>query len=140
MFQQLKSSWKSLKRGKPGRRFQDRYKAHRQAKQKSSTFKRVLFIGGGIILVLVGLFLLVFPGPGMVFVFIGGGLLGAESLLIARLLDRLEVLTRKILAPLKRRWDAFNLSQKILTASTGALLGAAACWMFYRYVMQGAMA
>jgi len=80
-----------LTNGTPGRRFNDRY-AH--AQRRRSRLAAALVIAGGIGLVIVGLLMLVSPGPGVLLMLFGAALLAGESARIARALDRMELALR----------------------------------------------
>ncbi len=101
MLTRLREIWNSLRVSDPGRRFQDR---HRRIRSRRGQRASRSVIGAG--LVLVGMVLLFLPGPGMLLLLAGAGLIGGESLTVARLLDRLELqlrgLARKILRMLHR--------------------------------------
>lgn len=100
MLKKLKRSWSSLKRGRPGSRFEEQY--DRQRKAGSSAVGRVLRITAGLITLPLGLFLLPAPGPGFIVVAIGAVLIAREFRFAAQLLDRLEVRGRKLFAWARR--------------------------------------
>ena len=102
MLRKLKRSWSSLKRGRPGSRFQEQY--DRQRKAGSSTVGRVLRISAGLITLPLGLFLLPAPGPGFIVVAIGAVLIAREFRFAAQLLDRLEPRGRTLVDWAKRTW------------------------------------
>jgi uncharacterized protein (TIGR02611 family) len=52
--------------------------------------RRVFLIIAGFTLLLVGVIMLVTPGPGMVVIFLGLGLLAAEFVWARRLMDRIK--------------------------------------------------
>lgn len=93
MIEELKEDWQRVKESEPGARFQERYHRRKQVRQGGSV-KRVLIIAVGAIIALGGLFLVPAPGPGWATVFIGLGLIGGESLMVARFLDWTEVKLR----------------------------------------------
>lgn len=94
MLERFKKEWRSLRDGKPGERFQARYRRHRASRPLKIV--RVLMFLGGLVLFVAGLFFMVVPGPGIPIAAIGAALVANESLLTARALDRLEVRARKI--------------------------------------------
>jgi hypothetical protein len=77
----------------PGRRFQERYRRRRQ--ERGSLWKRGVFVCGGIVLALAGLFFMAVPGPGIPILAVGLALVAQESAVMARLLDRTEVRLRR---------------------------------------------
>ncbi|TVO59303.1 PGPGW domain-containing protein [Denitromonas halophila] len=94
MFERIKESWHSLKKSEPGERFQDRYHHHQSRRDGRPGLSVLLRLAGGTVVALLGLVMLFTPGPGLVFMAAGAALLGSESRIVARALDRLEVLVR----------------------------------------------
>lgn len=96
-------SWDRFVHATPGRRFQERYQRIRE--EKGSAWKRCLVFCLGIVLILVGLFFMVVPGPGIPIVAVGLALVAQESAALARALDRAEL-------RLRRLWKRFRQRQK----------------------------
>src|SRR5688572_16410802 len=94
----FREHWQELKRGRPGRRFQDRYDRARSEESRGGPIKRIALIGLAIVCLAIGVVLAVMPGPAVLFFFLAGGLLATESRIVARLMDWLEVRLRKIIA------------------------------------------
>ena len=88
----------------PGRRFQERYRRMQEA--KGGAWKRCALVCAGIVLVLVGLFFMAVPGPGIPIFAIGLALIAQESASTARLLDRAEIRLRRLWKRLRRRRQA----------------------------------
>lgn len=76
----------------PGHRFRRRYRARQESQVRP--LDRVLRVAGGMILVVVGIALLILPGPGIPPLLIGAALLAGESLTVARWLDGVELKVR----------------------------------------------
>jgi hypothetical protein len=112
MFERLKRSWQRFKASTPGRRFQDQFNRRRQSSR--SHIQNVLFVGGGILLIGVGLFFLLVPGPGLLIVLFGAILIAQQSLLAARALDWAEVRLRKLHIWSLRAWRRSSPALKIL--------------------------
>ena len=94
MFTGLKRYWKELKRGTPGKRFQQQYqKSHDTG---GNPLRKVLFLGGGALVIAAGVFFLPAPGPGWAIIFIGGGLMAQESKRAAKVLDWTELRIRAV--------------------------------------------
>lgn len=106
MFKRLRRSWSSLKRGRPGSRFQQQY--DRQRKEQKSGIGRALRIIAGVVTLPVGLFFLPAPGPGFIIVALGAVLLARESRIAARTLDHVEVRGRTVATWARRRWRQLN--------------------------------
>lgn len=112
----FKEHLRELREGKPGHRFQDHYR-HEKAESRSHRSRgRVWRLVIGIVAVVVGAVLCVIPGPGLPFIFLGGGLLASESLVVARVMDWLELRVRKILGWAKAHWRRLPLWGKIPVA------------------------
>ena len=101
MFSKLKRSWSELARGRSGERFESSYRRKRRSGRQGS---RPLVLGAGIALILAGAVLLVVPGPGSLLMVVGAAFLAEESLAVARLLDRIEVQLRKLIAVVTSGW------------------------------------
>jgi hypothetical protein len=125
LLNELKKSWKALKKERPGNRFQARY---HHVQQSGSRRNRVLKLGAGIALTLAGVVLLLVPGPGSLLIAVGGAFLAEESLIAARLLDRLEVLLRKVFSAAKTKWRQFSTAQRLSCAGLFAALVGGAAW------------
>ena len=91
--QWIKQQWQDLLRSAPGRRFQDRY--HRLRQRRLSATRRLVSLGLGAAAVLAGLVMLFIPGPGILTMAVGLGLLAEQSLAAARVLDWLELKARQ---------------------------------------------
>ena len=92
--------WDRFVYSRPGRRFVARYRRMRQA--RGSAWRRALFVGGGILLSLVGIFFMAVPGPGVPILAVGLALVAQESKVMARMLDRAEIRLRRLWKRLRR--------------------------------------
>jgi len=88
----------------PGRRFQARYWRHRGSGNQRSMVVRILFLTFGAILAVLGLLMLVLPGPGILALAVAGGFFASESLRIARGMDWIEVVARKMWRRVRQRF------------------------------------
>jgi hypothetical protein len=86
-------SWDRFVHALPGRRFQERYR--RMQREKGSAWRRCALVCAGIVLLIVGLFFLAVPGPGIPILAIGLALIAQESAVLARFLDRAELRLRR---------------------------------------------
>jgi uncharacterized protein (TIGR02611 family) len=129
VLEKLKQRWHEFEEDTPGQRFQQRYRRRQQARR--SVWRRALFISGGMLIMAVGLFMFVAPGPGIVTVFIGAGLVAQESLLAARALDWTEVKARKLTAWSFRTWRRAPLAAKILLVLCALAAAAASAYVAY---------
>jgi hypothetical protein len=85
MLKTLKEHWHIFKKAPVGERFERYYQSRHEA-QRSLT-KKILLIGMGAVVMLVGVFFLAVPGPGLVVLLLGAVLIARESLFVSRLFD-----------------------------------------------------
>lgn len=128
----LRESWRELKRGRPGHRFQERYRRARCKREQCGPGQRIVMLVAGLIALIIGLVLCVFPGPAVPFFFISGGLLAAESRPIARFMDWSEVMCRRILAWGKRQWRRMPVFGRVGVLIAGACCSAGTMYLSYR--------
>lgn len=92
----LSAGWQHIKRGRPGRRFQDHHESMHLARRGvrrriQSTLIALLLIAAGVALGFV-------PGiPGVILVFLGAAFISAQSRAVARALDWVEMRIRRML-------------------------------------------
>lgn len=85
---------RNVLRGAPGRRFSALYRLRRQRRRR---WLRALGVVSGGLLMLLGVLLVPTPGPGLLALLLGAGLIASESLAFAQALDRLELRVRSLL-------------------------------------------
>ncbi len=110
-----KQGWQRLLRSRPGRRFRERYRRHAD----DTPARRHWSAAGAVGVILLGLILMPFPGPGTLIVIIGLALLAGISARVAGLLDLAELRLRRAGQRLQGRWQRAPWT-------TGALLAAIA--------------
>jgi len=103
MFESLKQRWHQLGSAPPGQRFQAHFQRRQQLRPRALHWK-ILVIGGGILIMSAGIFLMPAPGPGILIFLVGAVLVAEESLMAARLMDWADVRTRPLVAWLANRW------------------------------------
>ena len=86
MFERLRAQWHLFRADPPGRRFELRHARHRA--HHRSVWHRAFVISLGVVAIIMGIAMLVLPGPGLLVVLLGAFLLGEDSLSASRLLDR----------------------------------------------------
>lgn len=131
----FKQHFRELQHGRPGKRFQLRYEKARKARHGRSAPGRIVRLVLGFAAIGVGLVLLVIPGPGIPFIFIGGGLLATESLVVAKAMDWLEVKGRAVAHWLESHWEKLPLWGKIVTVALLVSVAAAAAYVAYQWFM-----
>lgn len=122
MFEGLRENWRELKDGEPGSRFVDHFE--RRQERRHGPWKRVVLIVGGVALLVAGLFMLIAPGPGILGVLIGGGLIAQESRTAARAMDWLEVRARQVTEPARRAWDRASNPVRVALVALSLILAA----------------
>ena len=98
----LKRSWRTFAAAPAGRRFRVAYQ--RQQGRKRGPLVRLGWLLAGLVLIVIGGFFMMVPGPGIPIVFLGGAFIARQSKPVARLLDALEVLLRRIVKWALRTW------------------------------------
>jgi len=88
MFARLRRNMRTFMTVPSGRRFRAHYERMRA---KPGMWRTVTAIGGGLVLIALGIIMLVTPGPGLIVAAIGAALIAGESLVAARLLDRMDL-------------------------------------------------
>ena len=129
MFRRLTRQWRAMVEAKPGKRFQARYEQRRQ--MRASVLWTPLYLILGSALFVLGLTMMVAPGPGLIVLFMGAALIGQESLVVARALDRTEVGLRRMAQAALRSWQRTSLVAKTAVAILGACVLAGAGWGAY---------
>lgn len=134
MFDALKKRWASLKQGEPGRRFKDTYDEHHG--RNTNPAQKVLILAAGIVVFAAGIFFMPAPGPGILIVIFGAGLIAQESRPAARLLDAAELRIRAVLAWGVGVWSRATLPRQLAYTLLAILLAGAglfgAYWLLFR--------
>ncbi|MFH1497396.1 MAG: PGPGW domain-containing protein [Verrucomicrobiota bacterium] len=104
MFKRLKRSLHPLREGDPGHRFRDRHERMRREGGPGLWTRLARFVVA-LVCIVVGVVLVFIPGPAVLFFFFAGGLLAAESRVIAGWMDKTELLARSAWRRLRRLWS-----------------------------------
>ena len=79
---------------------------YRQRREKpSGTWRKIVLMALGTGLILLGIAMLVLPGPGLLAILIGAALIAQQSLVASRVLDRIDLCVARLLQRW-RRWRA----------------------------------
>ena len=124
MIERTRHSWHLFARRRPGVRFRERYRLH-QSRRRRGRFDlvRLLYIVGGVMLIVVSALFGWLPVLGWGTAFLGVGMIAAEFYPIARLMDWLEVRARRIFKPLGRifmrlpAWAQLSISLTIAVST-----------------------
>lgn len=96
----------TFRQSPPGQRFQNRYWRHREARYRRSMVVRIASLTLGVVLAILGVLMLVLPGPGVLFLALAGALFASESWRIARVLDWIEIRGRNVWRRLRGKSSA----------------------------------
>jgi hypothetical protein len=103
MLDTLKQRWRRFAAVPPGQRFQAHFQRRQQTRPRE-LHRKILAIGGGVLVMGAGLFFLLAPGPGVLIFLIGALLVAEESLTIARLMDGADLRLQRLAAWGLARW------------------------------------
>jgi hypothetical protein len=130
MIEGVKRTWADLMRSEPGRRFQDRNE--RQHAGRKWDRARVLKLALGFGLIVPGIIMIPFPGPGAVIVILGLALIADEFKPVARFLDRAELSLRGAYGQL---WGKAPTTQRVAVIFISLAVGALLCYGAYRILL-----
>ena len=125
MIGRWREDWRWFKASKPGFRFRDRYRRHRRRGRSGFDLRKALYIVGGLAIALASLLLAPLPGPGWGTFFLGLMILARELLIVARFLDRAEVILRGPARRAKGVWARSPSAVRILIGVVAPICGAA---------------
>ena len=134
MMERIKDRLRRFKQSEPGHRFQDQHADRHQA--HSSAFGRVLRLGAGIVVTVLGIIAMPAPGPGMLITAFGLAMLAHESLMVAKLLDAAELRLRPIVLAALDWWKRRGKAARIALIALGGLIAglcvlAGLWWWFF---------
>jgi hypothetical protein len=110
--------WRSYSRGRPGKRFQERYRRRQEQGHGQWGVGRILNLSLGILIVAVSAVGGLLPGPGWGTAIIGFALIAGEFLPAARLLDRAELALRGFLQFVRDIWGHSWAGKVLVSAVT----------------------
>jgi hypothetical protein len=126
--------WRNFSRGRPGKRFQERYRRRQEQGHGQWGVRRVLYLSLGVLIVAVSAVGGLLPGPGWGTAIIGFALIAGEFLPAARLLDRMELALRAFWQFVRDIWG-HSWAGKVLvitvTAFVVAVLGYSVYALFF---------
>ena len=114
--------WRSYSRGRPGKRFQERYRRRQESGPGKWGVSRILNLTLGILIVAVSAVGGLLPGPGWGTAIIGFVLIAGEFHPAARLLDRMELALRAFLQLLRDTWGHSWAGKALIIAATAVLV------------------
>ncbi len=104
MLRTIKEDWQALREGIPGKRFRHHVDERRARRGSNWSARRIVNFATGISLVLVGLGIGWLPGPGGFLAIAGLALVAQEIPTIADSLDRVELMVRRMMVAIGRRF------------------------------------
>ncbi len=128
----LKRQWEVLKRGKPGRRFVERYQAAQRKENRATLATRIVRMAIATVAIALGLVFAVIPGPAILFFALAGALLASESRGVAKFLDWCEVKIRAVVCWGMRIWKRLPMAGKVAVVILGAAGSVGATVVGYR--------
>ena len=128
--------WKTFRDDKPGERFLNLYERRRESRGGAFSWGRLAIVGGGIALILAGLFFLAAPGPGTLVLIAGLGLVASESKILAKGLDWAEVKVRPYAERALKIWHSLQPATKGLVIGTCILAAIGGGYAFYQWQLQ----
>ena len=114
--------WRSYSRGRPGKRFQERYRRRQESGPGKWGVSRILNLTLGILIVAVSAVGGLLPGPGWGTAIIGFALIAGEFHPAARLLDRMELALWAFLQLLRDTWGHSWAGKALIIAATAVLV------------------
>jgi hypothetical protein len=132
MLNELKSSWRVFEKARPGERFQKFY----EERKKSGGASRTVFTVIGVLLLVGGVVLLFIPGPGLLLIAFGGALIAQQSLWLAKVLDRVELLLRKLARKGKSFWKKASTPIRSAVVAGATICACGAGYLAYLWLIK----
>lgn len=129
MLPELKKSWRIFRTAPPGKRFEKLHDARADGPPP------IVFYAAGTVLLACGVVLLFIPGPGLLLIAFGAALVARQSLWLAKRLDRLELVLRRLARKAGTGWRRSSAAVRVAIVAV-AVIGAAGAgyagyvWLF----------
>ena len=120
MKQKLRDGWEAFKQAPLGQRFQARYENHHAKEGK--WFHRAISVLIGVLMLMAGIIMLVTPGPAFIALGLGAILIAEESLMMAKLLDWIDLRGHALWRWMTHFWSTSSSWQKLITIGIPLLL------------------
>ena len=137
MIELIKKGWRPFAAARPGFRFRERYLARKRARGGRSVWSRAFAVAGGAALVLLSALFGWLPVLGWGTVVLGLGMIAGEFYPAARLMDRLEVGSRRLFGPLVGAFVGLPAWARLCASVAGALAGFALAYGLYSLASGG---
>lgn len=122
MIDQAKRGLHQFRHSRPGYRFQERYNRRKQTTSGPFDPKNLLYLGGGVAIIILGALLAPIPGPGGIIGLVGLALIGSLFLPLARALDWGELRVRNIARWARDMWQVLPLGMKVVIMLLAAII------------------
>jgi hypothetical protein len=132
MLNELKPSWGVFEKAPAGKRFEALY----EARKKSGGTSRLVFTVIGVLLLVGGVVLLFIPGPGLLLIAFGGALIAQQSLWLAKVLDRLELLLRKLARKFQSFWKRASTPIRSAVVAGATICAAGVGYLAYLWLFK----
>jgi hypothetical protein len=126
----LVTEWRAFKDDEPGERFAHHHQRMSQDGTRAGAIARTAL---GVLLIAAGILMLFIPGPGLIAMLFGFGLIGGQSKTMAKALDRVEPAMRRTGRRAKRAFMQSSMITKVAIVALAALLAAAAGVLMWRW-------
>jgi len=137
MIDHAKRTWREFRRSQPGYRFQERYNRRQQTTSGPFDPKNLVYLLGGVAIIILGVLLAPIPGPGGVIAFVGLALIGSEFLPIARLLDWGELRVRGLVRWARNVWRVLPLGMQVVIALLAVIVVVTVGYSAYQVMTGG---
>ncbi len=127
----LVQEWRQFRDDTPGERFEHHHDRMQKTGSRAGAIARLL---AGIVLIAAGLVMLFVPGPGLIALLFGFGLVGGQSKAIARGLDRVEPALRRAGRQAGRAFEQLSTPARIALVAVAALACAGAAYLAWTWL------
>ncbi len=128
MLAELKKPWRLFRDASPGKRFEKLHDA------RSGSPPPIVSYAIGALLLAGGVVLLFIPGPGFLLIAFGGALIARQSLWLAKRLDRLELVLRRLARKGKTGWRHASVAARVAIVAATAIVAAGAGYAGYLWL------
>jgi hypothetical protein len=137
MIELVKERWRHFAAGRPGFRFRERYIARKRSRSGRPSWSRLVTVAGGAALVVLSALFGWLPVLGWGTAVLGLGMVAGEFYPAARVMDRLEVGSRRLLGPLGKVFVGLPAWARLCASLAGALAGFALAYGLYSLASGG---
>ena len=114
MFERIRADWRRFEAGKSGFRFRERYRRRKRRGRGGFDLRKALYVVVGLAVTIASALLAPLPGPGWGTFLVGLMILAGELYIVARFLDRVEVMFRRPARRAKGAWARSPAAVRIL--------------------------